>query len=115
MFLEARISGGLFNPAVTLGLALAGKLSPIRAGYIFLAQIIGGIAAAGIVDALLPGKATYTTTLSEGTSVVRGLFIEMLCTTMLVLAVFLLATEVSKARLRWRLGAGGWFGMGWGC
>lgn len=49
-----RISGGLFNPAVTLGLMLIGCLSYTRAAVVILAQIIGAIASAGVVSALFP-------------------------------------------------------------
>ena len=35
-----RISGGLFNPAVTLGLVVAGELPPIRGLILFPVQII---------------------------------------------------------------------------
>lgn len=49
-----RISGGLFNPAVTLGLTLIGCLTYTRALIVFIAQILGAIAAAGVVSALLP-------------------------------------------------------------
>lgn len=50
-----RISGGLFNPAVTLGLMLIGSLTYVRAGIVFIAQILGALAAAGAVAALFPG------------------------------------------------------------
>lgn len=49
-----RISGGLFNPAVTFGLMLIGCLSYTRAAVVILAQILGAIASAGVVSALLP-------------------------------------------------------------
>lgn len=49
-----RISGGLFNPAVTVGLMLIGCLSYTRAAVVILAQIIGAIASAGVVSALFP-------------------------------------------------------------
>lgn len=49
-----RISGGLFNPAVTFGLMLIGCLSYIRAAVVLVAQILGAIASAGVVSALFP-------------------------------------------------------------
>lgn len=49
-----RISGGLFNPAVTLGLTLIGCLTYTRAAIVFIAQILGALASAGIVSALFP-------------------------------------------------------------
>src|SRR5579859_7996047 len=38
-----RISGGLFNPAISLALALVKVITPIRAGLLVVAQILGGI------------------------------------------------------------------------
>jgi len=60
-----RVSGGLFNPAVTLGMALIGSLGWIRATLIFIAQILGSLAASG--------QLSVSTTLGGGTSVVQGL------------------------------------------
>lgn len=50
-----RISGGLFNPAVTLGLMLIGSLTYTRAAIVFVAQILGAMGAAGVVLGLFPG------------------------------------------------------------
>ena len=48
------ISGGHFNPAVTLGLAVAGKFAwKDVVGYI-IAQIIGGIIGASVLFAIPP-------------------------------------------------------------
>ena len=55
-----RISGGLFNPAVVLGMVLAGQLPPIRGLFLLPAEIIGAIAASALVQGLFPGK--YATT-----------------------------------------------------
>ncbi|MFJ3321001.1 aquaporin Z [Curtobacterium sp. NPDC086286] len=50
------ISGGHFNPAVTLGLLAAGRTDARHvAGYI-VAQIVGGLAATSIIAAVLSGK-----------------------------------------------------------
>jgi aquaporin related protein len=45
-----RINGGMLNPAVTLGLVLIGAVPPIRGLVVFPAQILGGIAASGVVS-----------------------------------------------------------------
>ena len=53
------ISGCHVNPAVTLGVTLAGRLSPRDAvGYV-AAQLIGGLAGAGIVYAIATGRPGY--------------------------------------------------------
>lgn len=53
------ISGGHFNPAVTLGIWASGKFNTKDLfGYI-IAQVIGAIAAAGILYLIYTGKASY--------------------------------------------------------
>lgn len=72
-----RISGGLFNPAVTLGLFLIGKVKAVRAIVIFFAQIVGAIAASAVVYGLTPGPLMTRTQLGPDVSIVQGLFIEV--------------------------------------
>ncbi|KAL1613531.1 Aquaporin-1 [Neofusicoccum ribis] len=100
-----RISGGLFNPAVTLGLCLIKAVPWTRGGLTFISQIIGGITAAGIVKVLFPDAPSFRTTL-QGTSIARGLFIEMFLTTELVFTVFMLAAEKHKATYLAPIGIG---------
>jgi aquaporin related protein len=71
---------------VSLGLALIGAIGWIRFIVVVIAQILGGIAAAGIVSSLFPGPLAVRTTLSAipKTSIERGLFIEMFCTVLLI-------------------------------
>lgn len=68
-----RVSGGLFNPAVTLGMALIGGIGWVRAIVVFISQVLGSMAAAGVVLATFPGPMNVSTTLGGGTSVVQGL------------------------------------------
>ncbi|KAI9655713.1 MAG: hypothetical protein M1821_005148 [Bathelium mastoideum] len=91
-----RISGGLFNPAVTLGMALIGAVGWLRGGLVFLAQLLGALCAAAVVSALFPGPLNVKTTLGGGTSIARGLFIEMFLTALLVFTIFMLAAEKHK-------------------
>lgn len=54
------ISGGHFNPAVTVGLWAGGRFPASGvAGYIF-AQVVGATVAAGIIYLIASGKADYT-------------------------------------------------------
>ncbi|BGP30655.1 hypothetical protein JCM10296v2_002412 [Rhodotorula toruloides] len=95
-----RVSGGLFNPAVTLGMLLVGALSPLRAALLLFSQILGGITGAAVIQALLPGTLNVRTTLAGGVSIARGLFIEMFMTALLMLAMF-----VSTSPLFWTGGS----------
>ncbi|CAK3780552.1 related to aquaporin [Lecanosticta acicola] len=101
-----RISGGLFNPAVTLGMALIGAVTWTRALLVFIAQLLGSMAASGVVQALFPGPMAVSTSLSAGTSVVRGLFIEMFLTAELVITIFMLAAEKHKGTFIAPIGIG---------
>lgn len=92
-----RISGGMFNPAVTLGMVLVGALPIVRAICVFFAQIAGAIAASGIVLGLFPAKFNVRTTLAGGTSIAQGVFIEAFLTAELVFTIFMLAKEKHKA------------------
>ena len=92
-----RISGGLFNPAVSLGMMVVGAVPYIRGCLVIISQILGGIAASGVVSAMLPGPLNVRTNLGGGTSVTQGLFIEMFLTAQLVFTIFMLAAEKHKA------------------
>lgn len=91
-----RISGGLFNPAVTFGMCLIGALPWVRGGLLFIAQILGGLAASALVQCMFPGALNVQTKLGGGTSVAQGLFIEMFLTAQLVFTIFMLAAEKHK-------------------
>jgi aquaporin Z len=54
------ISGGHFNPAVSLGLALAGRFEwKDLIGY-WIVQLVGGIAGAAVLYLIVSGKADFT-------------------------------------------------------
>ncbi|KEQ94154.1 hypothetical protein AUEXF2481DRAFT_66708, partial [Aureobasidium subglaciale EXF-2481] len=101
-----RITGGLFNPAVTLALCLIGACKWTRGALVFVGQILGAIAAAGIVSCLFPAAMNVSTTLGGGTSIVRGLFIEMFLTAMLVFTILMLAAEKHKGTFLAPIGIG---------
>ncbi|KAK3117963.1 hypothetical protein LTR53_000115 [Teratosphaeriaceae sp. CCFEE 6253] len=92
-----RVSGGLFNPAVTMGLAVTGNIPMVRALLLFPVQIIAGICAAGIAAVIIPGDIKLVqTTLTPGMSPAQGVFLEMFLTAQLIFTVLMLAAEKSK-------------------
>jgi len=101
-----RISGGLFNPAVTFAMGVVGAIGWMKVLLLMIAQILGAITAAGLVSGLFPGPLSVTTTLSKDTSITRGLFIEMFLTSMLLLTIFMLAAEKHRATFIAPLGIG---------
>ncbi|KAJ4351037.1 Aquaporin-1 [Ascochyta clinopodiicola] len=101
-----RVSGGLFNPAVTLGLFLIGALTTTRAILCFISQMIAGMCAAAVVSAMFPGDLNVSTTLGSGVSIAQGLFMEMFLTSLLIITIFMLAAEKHKATFLAPIGIG---------
>ncbi|KAH9474408.1 Aquaporin-2 [Psilocybe cubensis] len=92
-----RVTGGLFNPNVSLALFLVGGLGPVRFVLYCIAQMVGGIAAAAIVRSLTAAPLGVNTFLAPGINRAQGVFIEMFITAALVIAVLMLAAEKHHA------------------
>ncbi len=102
-----RISGGLFNPAVVVGMVVAGTLPWMRGLFLIPAQILGCMVAAALVQCMFPGDVAATLTLlSSGVSIARGLFIEMFLTALLVFTILMLAAEKHQATFLAPVGIG---------
>jgi aquaporin Z len=93
------ISGGAYNPAVTLGLVIARKLDPIKGVAYVAAQLVGAALAAAALALLFPDELTDPVHL--GTPAVSGLIepgaamgIEIILTFFLMYVVF--GTAVDK-------------------
>lgn len=91
---------------VTLTLYLVGAVPGLRTIYIMIAQMIAGIAAAGMASLLFPGPMRVDLKLGGGTSISQGLFIEMFTTILLVFTVVMLAAVKHKATYLAPLGIG---------
>lgn len=98
IFAVGHISGGHFNPAVTVAMVLDGRTSPADAiGYI-LAQIIGAIGAAAVIllavsqDAVAAG----ITAPGEGITDIGALILEVVFTAAFI-AVILASTKRAPA------------------
>ena len=85
---------------------LIGAIPATRLACVFVGQMLGGIAAAAAVSATFPGPMTVDVRLGNGTSVSRGLFIEMFTTTQLVFTVTMLAAVKHKATYLAPIGIG---------
>jgi aquaporin Z len=53
------ISGGHFNPAVSLGLVVAGRFAAKELGPYVVAQVLGGIVAGGVLYVIASGQAGF--------------------------------------------------------
>lgn len=101
-----RVSGGLFNPAVTFAFMLLGKIKFSRAISLLISQMLGGIVASLLCKALFPGNYDVTTKPSGGTSQAQAVFIEMFLTAQLVFTVLMLAVEKHRATFLAPIGIG---------
>ncbi|KAI1797186.1 aquaporin-like protein [Ganoderma leucocontextum] len=93
VWLFYRVTGGLFNPDISLALFLTGTIGFVRFVSYCLAQLVGGITAAAIVRALTPGPVAFNTFPGPGVNKAQAVFIEMFITSFLVLTVLMLAKE----------------------
>ncbi len=66
------ISGGHFNPAVSLGLLVAGRFPAKDLIPYWIAQVLGGIAAAAILYLIATGKAALQQLVSHPTAMVNS-------------------------------------------
>jgi MIP family channel proteins len=83
------ISGAHVNPAVTFGLALAGRFSWVRAVRYWVAQLLGGVLAGYLLLFLIGPQGNLGMTLpAPSVSVVQAIVIEAVLTFFLVTAVF---------------------------
>jgi aquaporin related protein len=90
-------SGGLFNPAITFSLMLAGKVPFFRGLSMIIAEFAAGLTAAGLVQVMFPKNLHADVQLAPGTSATQGLFIETVLTAQLILAVLLIKSNKSTA------------------
>ncbi len=95
IFAFGHISGGHYNPAVTLGLAV-GRQFPWKElpGYWF-AQFLGGTLAAGIVSAIHSSKVTdaLPSAVPDGIKDGRAFVLEVIATMLFVLVICGVATD----------------------
>jgi aquaporin Z len=94
------ISGGHFNPAVTLGFLVTRRIGPALAALYWLAQIAGAVLGALALRALFPSEANLDTgvpVVNPAINDLQGVAIEALLTFFLVWVIFATAVDPGGA------------------
>jgi MIP family channel proteins len=103
------ISGGHFNPAVSLGMLAAGEISVPRAIYYVAAQLLGAVAAAGLLTLIFPalgpmgrnnpGVNLGLPGLGPDVTITGGVLMEVIMTFFLVIVIFGTAVDARGPRV----------------
>jgi MIP family channel proteins len=97
------VSGGHFNPAVTLAVWIMGRVTPMRAALYVVAQLAGGLAA-GLALKVVFADAWQasnigTPALGPGITPMLGIAVEAVLTALLVLAVIGTAVDARAPKI----------------
>ncbi len=89
------VSGGHFNPAVSLGLAAARKFPPKEILPYWIAQLVGGFVAVLAVAVVYSGKAVDALDTAPGVGISNGgaLLLELIATALFVIVICTVATD----------------------
>ena len=87
------VSGGHFNPAVTFGVWMTGRIAPALAGMYVVAQLAGAVLAGLALRVVFPESSWQPTNIgtpaiADGISVLGAIIIEAVLTIVLLIAVF---------------------------
>jgi MIP family channel proteins len=93
------VSGGHFNPAVTLGLWVAGKVDVVRGGAYFVAQMIAAAAAGYALVYVFSDVTPAVPALGVGVDVTEGIILEAIMTMVLLFAVFGTAVDARGPKI----------------
>jgi MIP family channel proteins len=94
-----QISGGHFNPAVSLGLAVGRKFPMAEVAPYWIAQLVGGFVAAVVANVLYTShvKKALVNTTGAGVSDWRAVLIEAVAVFLFVSVIITVATDASAA------------------
>ncbi|KAK8956934.1 Aquaporin TIP4-4 [Platanthera zijinensis] len=91
------ISGGHFNPAVTVGLAVGGHVTIFRSFLYILAQLLGSALACLLLKFLTGGLETPVHALGAGVGALEGLIMEIVLTFSLLFTIYATIVDPKKS------------------
>ena len=100
------VSGAHLNPAVTLGFAVAGRFEWKNVPGYVLAQIIGAVAASGVLHWLFPEHEKLGATLPAG-SAMQSVVLELILTAILMLVILRISTGAKEKGITAGIAIGG--------
>ncbi|KAF9586392.1 hypothetical protein BGW38_005823 [Lunasporangiospora selenospora] len=94
-----RISGSHFNPSITLSSLITGHISPIKAGFYFIAQLLGGMLGVALTRGTTPSRehVGQVNQLMNGESIARGFFLEFFLTAILCFVYHMVVYEKNRS------------------
>jgi aquaporin Z len=98
------------NPAVTVAFAVAGRFGWREVPGYVLAQVLGALAASGMVKVLFPEQANLGATLPSG-SVGQSFWLEVILTAMLMMTVLSVSTGAKEKGVTAAIAIGGVVGL----
>lgn len=95
-----RVTGAAFNPNIAFTLLLLKVITPGRFVLYVLAQFLGAIAAAGVLEGLLPGSLNVNCAPGNGIGIAQALFYEMFLTFALCMTVVMVGNSIREPAVR---------------
>ena len=100
------ISGAHFNPAVTIGFVAAQRMRLAEGARYIASQLLGAIAASGLIRVLFPQHPTLGMTVPAG-SVAQSFTLELILTAMLMLVILSVSTGAKEKGITAGIAIGG--------
>ena len=104
------VSGAHLNPAVTVAFAVAGRFGWREVPGYVLAQLLGALAASGMLKVLFPEQANLGATLPSG-SVGQSFWLEVILTAILMMTVLSVSTGAKEKGVTAAIAIGGVVGL----
>jgi aquaporin Z len=97
IFAGGHISGGHFNPAVSVAVYIRGKIETMDLAYYVAAQLVAGAVAAAVARFVMVGVSPQAFTVANGRPLVAAIVVELLFTFALAYVVLNVATSKDTA------------------